>query len=445
MKKWLIALLVIIIGGIGYIFFSPSFERQKPNIKIYTNGYTNLQNPIKIEITDESGIRNYQVIAKGDGFDEVISKSASPDLGKDVILNIKLPEIHSKQIKLTVIAFDKSNWHFFRGNMAQKSVVLNVDTQAPNANVINNSYAIGRGGSAAVVVQVSDKNLKNAYILVDNKYKFKLIPFVKKSYYVALIAWPFNESSFDANIVATDLAGNKTITHIPFYWRTKGIYKLKNKKIIISDNFIQNVAKNVLIKMCMEVPKDPIEIFKMENETLRKIDEKNIQAITSKIYENKVNGFYIRRFNPLPGSAKEAGFMELRHYFYKGKEISTAIHKGIDLAKIKHAKVYASNPGKVVEEKYEGIYGNTLFLYHGLGLYSTYSHLSEFIAKKKEKVKIGEVIARTGSTGGVFGDHLHFGIYIQGIPVQPLEWMDPHWIKINILKVIYDAKRTILQ
>ena len=449
MKKLWILLLIIILGAIGYVYFSPSFERVKPTIKIYTNGYTNLRKPIKIEIKDNSGIRSYQVIVKGDGFDEVIAKSASPDLGKDVILNIKLPNIHSKKIKLVVIAVDKSNWHFFRGNMAKKSVILNVDTTAPNANVINNSYAIGRGGSAAVVVQVSDNNLKNAYILVDNKYKFKLIPFVKKGYYVALIAWPYNENTFDANLIATDLAGNKTIVHIPFYWRTWGIYKLKDKKITISDNFIQNVAKNVLIKMGMKVPSNPIDIFKKENETLRKIDEKAISKITSKVYElqdgKTIQNFYIRRFDPLPGSTKEAGFMELRHYYYKGKVISTAIHKGIDLAKIEHAKVYASNPGRVVEERYEGIYGNTLFLYHGLGLYSTYSHLSEFIAKKGDRVKIGEVIARTGSTGGVFGDHLHFGIYIQGIPVQPLEWMDPHWIKVNIIKVIYDAKRTILQ
>ena len=445
MKKLWILLLVVILGIIGYVYFSPSFERVKPTIKIYTNGYTNFQKPIKIEIKDQSGIRSYQVIAKGNGFEEVIAKSANPDLGKDVILNVKLPKIDTKNIQLSVIATDKSDWHFFRGNMAKKSVVLTVDTTPPNAVIINNSYAIGRGGSAAVVAQVRDKNLKNAYILVDNKYKFKLIPFVKKGYYVALIAWPFNENSFDANLVAVDYAGNKSIAHIPLYWRTGGIYKLKNKKITISDNFIQNVAKNVLIKMGMKVPNDPVEIFKMENETLRKIDEKNISEITSKIYENKVNDFYIRRFNPLPGSAKEAGFMELRHYYYKGKIISTAIHKGIDIAKIEHAKVYASNPGRVVAEKYEGIYGNTLFLYHGLGLYSTYSHLSQFLVKPDEKVHSGEVIAKTGSTGGVFGDHLHFGVYIQGIPVQPLEWMDSHWIKLNILNVIYDAKRTILK
>jgi len=43
----------------------------------------------------------------------------------------------------------------------------------------------------------------------------------------------------------------------------------------------------------------------------------------------------------------------------------------------------------------------------------------------------------------VFGDHLHFGMYVQGIPVEPLEWMDSHWIRDNITNVIIKAKRII--
>ena len=41
------------------------------------------------------------------------------------------------------------------------------------------------------------------------------------------------------------------------------------------------------------------------------------------------------------------------------------------------------------------------------------------------------------------GDHLHFGILVQGIEVNPLEWMDKNWIKNNITKMIDSAKKTI--
>jgi len=445
MKKLWILILLIIVGGIGFIYFSPMFEKTPPKIEIVTNGYTNLQKPINIIINDNRGIKSYQVILRANNFEEVIAKSAEPNLGKKVNINVKLPNLDVKQLQLIVKANDTSKWHFFRGNKVKKSTILIVDKNMPDAEVISNSYAIGRGGSAIAIVKVKDDNLKDKYILINGKYRFDLTPFVKQNYYIALIAWPYNESKFSAELVAIDKAGNETQTHIPYYWKTKGIYRIKNKKLTITDSFIQNIAKRVLLKMGMKIPDNPVQIFKDENEIVRKINEKELFQLTRKIYDKKVSSFYINRFYPLPGSAQEAGFMELRHYYYKGKEISKAVHKGVDLAKIKHAKVYANNLGEVIANRYIGIYGNTLVVYHKLGLYTTYSHLSEFLVKKGDKIRKGKVIARTGSTGGVFGDHLHFGVYIQGYPVQPREWMDSKWIRTNIFNIVKEAKRIILQ
>ena len=41
------------------------------------------------------------------------------------------------------------------------------------------------------------------------------------------------------------------------------------------------------------------------------------------------------------------------------------------------------------------------------------------------------------------GDHLHFGVLVQGVEVRPQEWMDRQWIKLNITDVIKNAKRII--
>jgi len=442
MKKIWILIVFILLGGLGFIYFSPSFERVAPKIKIYSNGYTNLKNPIKIEISDNLGVKEYQVIAKGEGFEETIAKAAEPNLGKDVKLEVNLPNINTKNIKLTVIAKDTSNWHFFRGNQAVKETLLKVDTTLPDAEIIANSYAIGRGGSAVAVVKAVDNNFKDAYILVNRKYKFKLTPFVKDGYYISLIAWPITEKRFDAELIAEDLAGNRIEVHIPYYWRK---YRYPHKKLRISDKFIKNVVYRVIQKMGLKIPPNPVEAFKLSNETIRKMAEDEIRNITTPTDEVKLNSFYINRFNPLPGSKKEAGFGEFRDYYYKGEVISHSIHRGMDLAKIKHAKIFNSNNGRVVAEKYLGIYGNVLIVYHQLGLYSLYAHTSEYKVNKGQFVRKGQVIALTGSTGGVFGDHLHFGVYIQGIAVTPVEWMDSHWIKTNILKIIYMAKRTILQ
>lgn len=439
MKK-LLLFLIIVGGAVGFIFYSPMFERVPPTIHINSNGYTNLEDPLNITISDDSGIKNYTVT--------MLANNRVYELGKgsgiSVALNLKLPKVEAKSAVIKVEAIDNSKWNFFAGNKATKTFNLIIDTTSPDAEIINNSYAIGRGGSAAVIVKVADDHLKDKYILVDEKYRFNLTPFYKDNYYVALIAWPCQEKIFNAQVVAVDKANNISKTHIPLYWNTRNrIYKLKHVKLKVSEKFIKNVAVRVLQKSHMRVPNDPIEAFKEENEDLRKMNEEELFDLTRNILDDKINSFSISRFNPLPGSAKKAGFMEFRHYLYKGEEISTACHKGVDLAKVKHAQIYSSNFGKVVAFKYLGIYGNTLVIYHKLGLYSTYSHLSETLVGEGEEVKKGEVIARTGSTGGVFGDHLHFGIYIQGYPVQPLEWMDKGWIKRNIIDVINSAKRII--
>jgi len=442
-KIWLLV-LVLIAAGAGFVYFSPMFEKNPPKISIDSNGYTNLRNPINITLKDDTGIKSYEVVLVVNGNRKVLAQEDNPQMGKEVNIKLRLPRnINAKEVTIEVLANDISKWHLLKGNTANAKMTLLVDTTAPDAQVVNNSYAIGRGGSAAAVVQVNDKNLKNAYILVNGKYNFKLTPFYKKGYYVALVAWPIWEKSFSADLVAEDYAGNVVKEHIPYYWKTKGIYNPKAVKIQISDKFINQVAKRVLDKMGMSIPNDPVKIFKKVNEDVRKINEKEIFNITRPVYENRLNGFYINRFEPLPGSAKRADFGEIRHYYYKGREISFAIHKGVDLAKVRRAKIYANNNGIVVASKYIGIYGNALIVYHGLGLYTLYGHTSEFKVRKGQRVHKGEIIARTGATGAVFGDHLHFGVYIQGIPVQPLEWMDPHWIQTNVVKVINESKGMI--
>jgi murein DD-endopeptidase MepM/ murein hydrolase activator NlpD len=83
-----------------------------------------------------------------------------------------------------------------------------------------------------------------------------------------------------------------------------------------------------------------------------------------------------------------------------------------------------------------GIYGKVVIIDHGFGLMSLYGHLSQIKVKKGQFVKKGEVIANTDSTGLALGDHLHFGIMIHGIEVNPKEWLDAKWLRTNINRVL---------
>ena len=127
-----------------------------------------------------------------------------------------------------------------------------------------------------------------------------------------------------------------------------------------------------------------------------------------------------------------ARFGDRRTYMYQGKAVDQQTHLGEDLASLVNSPVYAGNNGVVVYAEALGIYGHTVILDHGLGVFSSYSHMSKIDAKVGDKVEKGAVLGQTGTTGLAAGDHLHFAINLQGEFVDPLEWWDPHWLKDQV-------------
>jgi murein DD-endopeptidase MepM/ murein hydrolase activator NlpD len=105
---------------------------------------------------------------------------------------------------------------------------------------------------------------------------------------------------------------------------------------------------------------------------------------------------------------------------------------GVDLASLAHSPVPASNKGKVVLTESIGIYGKTVIIDHGFGLFSLYSHLSSISVNVGQIVLKGQNIGETGMTGLAGGDHLHFSMIVNKTFVNPIEWWDDIWIKNNI-------------
>ncbi|MDR0468136.1 MAG: M23 family metallopeptidase, partial [Campylobacteraceae bacterium] len=138
-----------------------------------------------------------------------------------------------------------------------------------------------------------------------------------------------------------------------------------------------------------------------------------------------------------------ASYGDFRIYSYNGEDVSKSYHLGLDLASTKEANITLSNKGEVVFVGENGIYGKTVIIDHGLGVHSIYSHCSVIMVEKGEQVLAGDVIAKTGKTGLAFGDHLHFGIVVQGVEVRPAEWMDSRWMEENIYSLIDNTKKTI--
>jgi murein DD-endopeptidase MepM/ murein hydrolase activator NlpD len=137
-------------------------------------------------------------------------------------------------------------------------------------------------------------------------------------------------------------------------------------------------------------------------------------------------------FAQMPNTQRRASFAENRTYVYQGKVVDHQTHLGLDLASTEHAPVPAANAGRVVFSGWLAIYGNAVIIDHGYGLMSLYGHMSSFSVKVGDVVAKGQQIGNSGSTGLAGGDHLHLEIFVQGKSVDPLEWLDEHWIRDNI-------------
>ncbi len=444
----IIFLILFIIGGAlaGFVYFSPVFEKNKPEIVFEDNIYWNLKNKLDLKISDESGIKYYKVIFK-DGEKEIVLDTqilAKPI--KNLDLELKSPELDmffkSTTINIIVEAIDNSKWNFLEGNKIVKEFTLKIDRKKPIATAVANSYAIRRGGSALVIVKVEDENLKDAYISFNDEKVFGLTPFYKENYYAALIAWPVVIEDFKiVNLIATDKADNKTVTKIPLYIRD---LKEKKSNIKINDSFIQNVSTKVLEKSGKDIPENLEEIFIKQNNSVRAENVAKIEEVSKK-YMNRdfVSDFSITPFKRLHNSMTAGFFGQKRSYYHDNKKIDEAWHLGVDWASVKKADIYTINPGTVIFSDYLGIYGNTIIIDHILGLQTLYAHTSSSSVNVGDKVSSNQKIANTGVTGAVLGDHLHFGVLVQGVEVDPLEWMDKNWIKTRITDIIVDAKKVI--
>jgi murein DD-endopeptidase MepM/ murein hydrolase activator NlpD len=180
-----------------------------------------------------------------------------------------------------------------------------------------------------------------------------------------------------------------------------------------------------------------VDKFLKVNRELRNSNGKQLLEIVS---ETDKKLYWKGAFLRLPHSARKANFADHRNYKYKDHVIDQQVHLGIDLASVAHSPVPSSNSGKVVFTGHLGIYGKTVVIDHGFGVFSTYSHLSAFSVKQGQVVSKGDTIGRTGSTGLAGGDHLHFGIMVHNTFVNPVEWWDATWIKNNISTKIETVK-----
>jgi murein DD-endopeptidase MepM/ murein hydrolase activator NlpD len=97
-------------------------------------------------------------------------------------------------------------------------------------------------------------------------------------------------------------------------------------------------------------------------------------------------------------------------------------HSGLDLRARVGQPIRATAAGAVHIARQWTVRGGTVGIDHGQGLTSMYLHMSKIEAQEGAQVQAGDVIGYAGSTGRSNAPHLHWALYVNGIPVSPLQW-----------------------
>jgi murein DD-endopeptidase MepM/ murein hydrolase activator NlpD len=108
---------------------------------------------------------------------------------------------------------------------------------------------------------------------------------------------------------------------------------------------------------------------------------------------------------------------------YNGSEYKF-FHSGLDFCGRVGTELYATAAGKVVFAGPLIVRGGVVVIDHGWGIYTAYDHLSEFLVKPGDQVQPGQVVGLGGNTGRTTGPHLHWEVWVGGVQVDPVDWLE---------------------
>ncbi len=430
----LLLLLIVSIGAIGAIIL---FETEKPLVTLREEvRYLGRNASIAFEINDrKQGIRTVTATIEQNGqsrelFQKTFQRKtwyygAGPAQSDGVIeFDSKKAKLKDGDAELVITASDFSLNGMFTGNSTVQRFPVTIDTKLPKVTLEHTQRYILPGGSGIVVYDVSEPVKKHGVLVNDVFFRGFPVP-NRENRFVAYIALAWDTDKIEGSrVIARDMAGNEGKAVFSMI-KKKADYKKDN--INVSDGFLETKVPE-FEQYYPDMQGSILDKYLYTNNEVRR---QNADIIKKLCTTPQADQLWKDKFLRMSG-ASMAGYADLRTYLYKGKAVDQQVHLGMDIASTTAVEIKAANRGKVIYADYLGIYGNTVILDHGQGLFSLYSHLSRIDTELEEIVDQGAIIGRSGATGMAGGDHLHFSVLVHGIFVTPVEWWDQHWIDVNI-------------
>jgi len=368
---------------------------------------------------------------KLDGPDKLV---ISRTLGKETV-----PGLQTGPGRITATA-SRTALHGLRTLQSSASHDVQVRLERPQVSVVSSKHYINLGGSEMVVYRATPADVTSGVLVGDIEYPgypasgASTVEGVKlddPTLRIAFFALRYDQDlKTPIRLFARDEAGNTARGDFDYTTFPK---PFKKSKIPLDDKFLQRVVPEILAhspELKMPAPAgDVLPAFLQVNGELRRSNADRIAEIVSATSASRL---WQGPFAQLGNSQVEASFADHRTYLYGGKEVDQQVHLGFDLAATAGVPVAAANAGKVLHAAWLGIYGNCVIVDHGMGVASLYGHLSSFAVNMGDTVTKGQTLGKSGMTGLAGGDHLHFTMLVNGRPVNPVEWWDPHWIQDRV-------------
>ena len=436
-------ILILVIAVIKII----SIAEMSPPVIFVERDIKNLGiKPFEVTVSDKGAglakVRIYLLDTYGESV--LVEKEYRKGTKSDVIKVSINPEklgIKSGASEIFIEATDNS---MFSGK-AVFSEKVTLDFLPPEIQELSPMLYIRHGGAGVVAYKTSEDAVTSGVEIKDLFFEGYGGYFEDPLIHLAFFAYPYDAPKGEKiEIFATDATGNEVRESVSYRLLRASYVK---DEIPLSEGFLKKKILPLFNKtygyasVTDDGETDFRKAFLKINSEMRGENDKRIYEIGRQSGDKML---WKGKFNQLPNSKVGATFADHRKYLMDGEVIDRQYHLGYDLSVTRKHPVPASNSGVVVFAGDLGIYGNTVIVDHGMGVMTLYSHLTSMDVSVGDSVEKKDRLGRTGTTGLAVGDHLHFGVYVQGVPVRPLEWWDAKWIDDNIWYKINYVKKNFV-
>ncbi|HEX9655994.1 MAG TPA: M23 family metallopeptidase [Bacteroidota bacterium] len=202
-------------------------------------------------------------------------------------------------------------------------------------------------------------------------------------------------------------------------------------RLLVDLKVIDDETRQAAIGGSSQVPtqkylgKDAIAILQESKELMGRISrEVNLQKVSYDEIRKRYD-YNAGLFQHLPAVKPAKGFYSINGFGMRVHPVLRVyrMHEGLDIIADVGTDVYATGDGVVrFGGKTLGGYGNVVDISHGFGYSSLYAHLSKVLVRPGQRVRRGELIAKSGRSGLVSGPHLHYEVRLNGRKQNPVDF-----------------------